>query len=88
MVNLSLNARAGDRGRAWAIYFVCICCYMLSMFYRVSVTVISPQLSADLGLDAARLSDLSAAFFYAFAAAQIPLGLMLDRWGTRRVMAL
>ncbi|BEQ17084.1 MFS transporter [Desulfoferula mesophila] len=88
MFNLSVNARAGDRGRAWAIYFVCISCYMLSMFYRVSVTVISPQLSADLGLDAARLSDLSAAFFYTFAAAQIPLGFVLDRWGTRRVMTL
>ena len=88
MDNLSAYAQAGDRGRAWTIYLVCTLCYMLSMFYRVSVTVISPQLSADLGLDAAQLSDLSAAFFYAFAAAQIPLGLMLDRWGTRRVMTL
>lgn len=81
-------AQAGGSSRAWVIYFACICCYMLSMFYRVSVTVISPQLAVDLRLSVSELSDLSAAFFYAFAAAQIPLGLLLDRWGTRRIMTL
>ncbi|MCB2192699.1 MAG: MFS transporter [Deltaproteobacteria bacterium] len=88
MNNLSFKAQAQGRNRAWAIYLICICCYMLSMFYRVSVTVISPQLAADLHLSVNQLSDLSAAFFYAFAAAQIPLGLFLDRWGTRRVMTI
>ncbi|MCF8042810.1 MAG: MFS transporter [Desulfarculaceae bacterium] len=88
MNNLSFNAQTGGSSRAWAIYLVCICSYMLSMFYRVSVTVISPQLTADMGLSPSQLSDLSAAFFYAFAAAQIPLGLFLDRWGTRITITL
>jgi len=88
MNNLRYIAQAEGRSRAWAIYLICICCYMLSMFYRVSVTVISPQLAEDLRLSVSQLSDLSAAFFYAFAAAQIPLGLLLDRWGTRRIMTL
>ncbi len=83
MNHLRSIAQAGGGGRAWAIYGACITGYMLSMFYRVSVTVISPQLAADLGLSPTELSDLSAAFFYVFAAAQIPLGLFLDRWGTR-----
>ena len=60
--------------------------FVLSMFYRVSATIISPDLSAELHLDAAHLSALSAAFFYAFALFQIPAGPLLDRLGARRMM--
>jgi MFS family permease len=61
--------------------------FVLSMFYRVSPSIIAPHLSKDLGLDPAQLSDLTAAFFYAFAACQIPLGVVLDRVGIRWPMA-
>ncbi|MFH1035779.1 MAG: MFS transporter [Pseudomonadota bacterium] len=76
------------RTRAWAIFAVAGLGFLLSQFYRVSATVISPQLSRDLGLDMAQLGALSAAFFYAFALSQIPLGLFLDRVGARRAVAV
>ncbi len=69
--------------RAWAIFSVCSLGFVLSMFYRVSPTVIAPELTRDLHLSPQQLSDLSAMFFYAFAACQIPLGLVLDRVGIR-----
>jgi MFS family permease len=53
------------------------------MFYRVSTAVISPSLVQDLGFTSGQLSDLSAVFFYAFAFSQIPMGVALDRYGTR-----
>jgi MFS family permease len=74
-------------GRAWAIFVVGSAGFVLSMFYRVSPSIIAPQLTKDLGLDPAQLSDLTAAFFYAFAACQIPLGVVLDRIGIRWPMA-
>jgi predicted MFS family arabinose efflux permease len=74
-------------GRAAAIFAVATAGFLLSMFYRVSVTVVSNELAADLGLGAAGLSALSAAFFYAFAAAQPVLGPSLDRLGPRLIMA-
>lgn len=74
-------------GRAWAIFLVGSAGFVLSMFYRVSPSIIAPQLTSDLNLDPAQLSDLTAAFFYAFAACQIPLGMMLDRVGIRWPMA-
>lgn len=74
------------RGRAWAIFATCLLGFNLSMFYRVSITVISPDLSRDLDLTASQLGDLSAAFFYGFAFCQIPLGMALDRLGARWVM--
>ena len=74
------------RGRAWAIFATCLLGFNLSMFHRVSVTVISPELSSALNLTASQLGDLSAAFFYGFAFCQIPLGMALDRLGARWVM--
>ena len=56
------------------------------MFYRVSTAVISPALIHDLGFTTAQLSDLAAAFFYAFAASQLPMGVALDRIGARVTM--
>ena len=56
------------------------------MFYRCSTAVISPALVNDLSMTSTQLSHLSAAFYYAFALAQIPLGVALDRIGPRRTM--
>lgn len=57
--------------------------FVLSMFYRVSTTVISSALANDVGLTSGQLGDLSAAFYYSFALSQLPLGLALDRLGPR-----
>ena len=62
--------------------------YTLSQFFRSFVAVIAPELSADLGLDPAGLGTLSAAWFIAFAVAQIPVGMALDRFGPRRTASL
>lgn len=74
--------------RRYAILGITSLGFLLSLFYRVSVAVISPQLSSDLGLSPVELGDLAAAFFYAFAASQIPLGFIMDRLGSRMVMTV
>lgn len=56
------------------------------MFYRATIAVVAPDLTRDLSLDAGDLSLISAAFFYAYALAQIPIGVLLDRAGPARVM--
>ncbi len=61
--------------------------YYLSYFYRVVNAVLSSDLTRDLGLEADDLGLLTASYFITFAAAQLPLGLALDRWGPRRIEA-
>ncbi len=63
------------------------CGYYFSYFFRVVNAVISPDLVRDVGVDANRLGLLTGAYFLAFAAAQLPLGIALDRFGPRRVNA-
>ena len=62
--------------------------YYLSYLYRSVNAVIADRLVDDLGLDPAMLGLLTSAYFLAFAAFQIPLGLLLDRFGPRRVQSL
>lgn len=70
---------------AFALITVLIAGYALSQFYRTSVGVIAPELSDDPGLSAAALGALGGAFFLVFAAAQLPAGVLLDRFGPRLI---
>src|SRR5256714_12759460 len=60
--------------------------YLVSQFLRNSVGVIAPDLAAEIGLSAGEIGLLSSAFFFAFAAAQLPLGIAIDRYGPKRCM--
>jgi predicted MFS family arabinose efflux permease len=59
--------------------------YFLSYFYRVVNAVISPNLTADLNIGPADLGLLTSTYFIAFASFQLPLGVLLDRFGPRRI---
>lgn len=59
--------------------------YFLSYFLRSANAVIAPDLQADVGLGPADLGLMTSAFFAAYAMAQFPVGLALDRWGPGRV---
>jgi MFS family permease len=61
--------------------------YFLSYLYRVINAVISPNLVADIGLEPAELGLLTSTYFITFAAFQLPLGVLLDRFGPRKIEA-
>ncbi len=61
--------------------------YFLSYLYRTVNAVIADDLTAAAGLEAGGLGLLTSAYFLTFAAFQLPLGLLLDRYGPRRVEA-
>ena len=61
--------------------------YFLSYLYRVINAVLAPDLASDLGVDPSGLGLLTAVYFITFAAAQLPLGILLDRFGPRRIEA-
>lgn len=59
--------------------------YVVSYLFRTVNAVIAPDLARELGLSAADLGLLTSIYFVTFAGAQLPLGLLLDRYGPRRV---
>jgi predicted MFS family arabinose efflux permease len=61
--------------------------YFLSYGLRTVNAVIAPELARDFAATASDLGLLTSAYFLAFGAFQLPLGLLLDRFGPRRVEA-
>jgi MFS family permease len=59
-------------------------CY--GFFQRVAPSVMIDPLMRDLAVGGAVLGNLSAFYFYAYAGLQIPVGMMVDRWGPRRLL--
>ena len=61
--------------------------YFMSYLLRAVNAVVAPDLVKDVGLSPAQLGLLTAAYLGAFALFQLPLGVLLDRYGPRKVQA-
>lgn len=61
--------------------------YYLAFLFRSINAVMASHLASELGLRAGDLGLLTSVYFLTFAAAQIPIGILLDRYGPRRVQS-
>ncbi|MDX6752134.1 MFS transporter [Geminicoccaceae bacterium 1502E] len=73
---------------AWLAWGLGALFYAYAFFQRVAPSVMVGELMRDFALGGAMLGSLSAAYFYAYAAVQIPVGVLLDRLGPRRMLVV
>jgi predicted MFS family arabinose efflux permease len=85
MISATIPPRLTARA-AIVIFIVFAFCYFLSALVRGVTATLAPQFTAELGLTAGDLGLLAGAYFFGFAAMQLPLGSALDRFGPRRVL--
>jgi len=78
---------ATPRRQAFAVFAALAAGYVASQFYRASPAVIAPELMRDLSLGAEAVGGIAGLFFLAFGLSQLPVGVLLDRFGARRSMA-
>ena len=62
--------------------------YYIAYLFRTINAVMAAPLATELGLGADDLGLLASVYFLTFAAAQIPIGILLDRYGPRRVQSV
>ena len=62
--------------------------YYIAYLFRTINAVMAAPLATELGLGADDLGLLTSVYFPTFAAAQIPIGILLDRYGPRRVQSV
>jgi predicted MFS family arabinose efflux permease len=79
----ALGARA-----AVLLFLAFALAYFFSALLRAITATLAPVFSSELGLSAADLGLLAGAYFFGFAAMQLPLGRALDRFGPRRTLAV
>ncbi len=70
------------------IYFPLALGYAISYFYRNANAILEGDLVIELGLGPADLGLLTSVYFISFAAFQLPLGFLLDRYGPRRTESI
>lgn len=79
---------AADLGgrRAWVVWLAALAVYMLSVFHRTSLGVAGILAAQRFGISAGQLSTFVMVQLMVYAAMQIPVGALLDRFGSRRLL--
>ena len=75
-------------GLAWLIWALGAAHYFYAFFQRVTPSVIDQELMRDFAATGSELGSLGGAYFFTYAGLQFPLGILLDRYGPRRIMAI
>ena len=71
-----------------AVFLVLAALYFFSIFHRVGTASVASNLAIDFNTDNSILGLMSGMYFYSYALAQIPAGIMLDRIGIRKTLTL
>jgi MFS family permease len=74
--------------RAALVWGVGVCVYLVAVIFRTSLGVAGLDAADRFGVNASALSTFSILQLLVYAGMQIPVGLMVDRLGTKKVLTL
>ncbi|WP_432476442.1 MFS transporter [Nocardioides sp. GXQ0305] len=74
------------RRRAWVIWLVALSVYVLAVFHRSSLGVAGILASERFDIDATSLATFTVLQLAVYAAMQVPVGVLLDRYGSRALL--
>ena len=72
----------------WLVWGLPALFYFYEYFLQVSPGVMVPELMKAFNVNAAELGNLAAYYFYSYALMQIPVGVLLDRYGPRILLTI
>jgi MFS family permease len=70
-------------GYGWVVWFVAALFYAIEFFQRVAPSVLAEPISQAFNISPITLGFIISSYFYVYGLAQIPVGLMLDRYQAR-----
>ncbi|HET7084611.1 MAG TPA: MFS transporter [Rhizomicrobium sp.] len=71
----------------WLIIWMCFLANAISYIDRANLAIATPAIRAELGIDAAAMGLVLSAFFWTYAAMQLPAGWFIDKLGVRISLA-
>jgi predicted MFS family arabinose efflux permease len=74
--------------RRYAIFVIVSLAFALGLFQRMALAAVATDIMSQFHIGASELGSLGAYYFYAYALMQIPNGMIVDRWGPRRLMTV
>lgn len=84
---MGANPAGVTRGRASIAFALGTLFFAYAFVQRVSPSVMTTELMRDFAVGGAALGSLSAFYFYAYASIQLPVGMLTDRFGPRKLMS-
>lgn len=85
---MTTHIHARMRRLRWTSYTLVVLGYMLAFFHRMAPAAIAGDLQESFLASGAALGALAAAYFYAYTVMQIPVGVMADMLGVRKIVAI
>ena len=79
--------RRMQRYRTW-IFVGISAAYLVSYFHRAAPAVVGTEIIKDLAIAPAALGFMGSMYFWAYAAAMLPAGVLADTWGSRKTMSV
>jgi MFS family permease len=73
---------------AWCVCILASIFYCYEFFLRVAPSVMVPNLMSAYGVTAGGLAIMSASYYYIYTPMQLPVGILMDRYGPRRLLTL
>ena len=73
---------------AWTICGIGALFYFYEYLLRISPSVVTNNLMLSYHIGAAALGNLAAFYYYIYTPMQLPVGVMMDRYGPRRLLTL
>ena len=78
--------RVAPRWLSWSIWGIAALFYLTGFYQRVSPAVMTTELMRDFHIGAKDLGNLSGFYFYFYVVMQIPVGVLIDSCGARRLL--
>jgi sugar phosphate permease len=70
------------------VFAIVLAGYVLSFFHRTAPAAIATELASAFAINAAVLGTLAATYFYVYTLLQVPVGVLADTMGPRRIVAV
>lgn len=84
----AVSAAPPPQWRSWLVWAIPATFYLTAFFFRASPAVMTAELMRDFHISAKQLGTLSAFYFYAYVLMQVPVGVLVDSWGAKKLLVL
>jgi len=76
-----------DMKARWMVMTLCFFAYFVMIIDRVNISIAAKAIMAEYDLSQIQIGGVFSAFFFSYAAFNVPGGWLADRYGPRRVLA-
>ncbi len=85
-MNTTIDKPSPSLRMSYFIFFLAASFYMYEFILQVAPSVMAESMMKTFGVTAEGFGFISAFYFYAYAPAQLPAGVLYDRYGPRKLM--